>query len=155
MPWGLCLTEVRQEQRAVRALDRIGVATILAKYRDQYRNKVMLFPRYLFVDLLDNWRDIPRADYVKRLFISGDKPCRLPDKYMTELQAKMRPDGTIEMGTQERFHIGQRVQILRGAFRDILATYDGLNSKRQETALVDFLGRKVRMEFQPADLASV
>ena len=138
----------------MRALDRIGVATILAKYRNQYRNKRILFPCYLFVDIVEHWRRIPRADYVRRLFISGDKPCRLPDKYIAELQAKMRPDGTIEMDTQERFHIGQRVQILRGAFRDIIASYDGLNAKQQETVLVDFLGRKVKMEFQPGDLAS-
>ena len=138
----------------MRALDRIGVATILAKYRNQYRNKRILFPCYLFVDIVEHWRRIPRVDYVRRLFISGDKPCRLPDKYIAELQAKMRPDGTIEMDTQERFHIGQRVQILRGAFRDIIASYDGLNAKQQETVLVDFLGRKVKMEFQPGDLAS-
>lgn len=154
MPWGLCLTEHHAEARAARELDRIGARTILAKYRDQYRHKLLLFPRYLFVDLVDHWRQITRTNYVQRLFTSDEKPCIIPDQYMTELQAKMRPDGTIEIDTLERFHIGQRVQIIRGAFRDLIANYDGLNSKLHETALLDFLGRKVKMEFQPGDLAS-
>ena len=155
MPWGLCLTECHQEHKAVRGLDRIGVATILAKYKDRHRNKCILFPRYLFVDIVQDWWKIPRTEYVKRLFTRGDEPCRIPDKYMTDLQARMRPDGTVELEHRERFSIGQRVEIIRGQFKSLLAIYDGITPRKQETALVDILGRKVRVEFHPGDLASV
>jgi transcription antitermination factor NusG len=155
MPWGLALTEHRSESRAARELSRIGVRTILAKYRDQYRHKLLLFPRYLFVDLIDEWRKIFRVNYVQRLFTSGDKPCIVPNRFMTELQAKMKPDGTVTMEPRERFTIGDRVEIIRGQFKSLLATYDGLSPRLQETALIEILGRKVRIEFQPGDLASV
>jgi transcription antitermination factor NusG len=131
------------------------VRTILAKYRNENRKKVTLFPRYLFVDLVDHWRQIVRTNYVQRLFTSGDKPCIVPNRFMTELQAKMKPDGTVTMEPRERFTIGQRVEIIRGQFKSLLATYDGLSLRQQETALIEILGRKVRVEFQPGDLASV
>ena len=50
MPWGLCLTEHHSEARAARELDRIGVRTILAKYRTENPQNAALFPRYLFLD---------------------------------------------------------------------------------------------------------
>jgi transcription antitermination factor NusG len=131
------------------------VCTILAKYRDQYRHKCLLFPRYLFVELINEWRQIFRVDYVQRLFTSGDKPCIVPNRFMAELQAKMKPDGTVAMEPRERFTIGDRVEIIRGQFKSLLAVYDGLSPRQQETALIEILGRKVRVEFQPGDLASV
>jgi transcription antitermination factor NusG len=155
MPWGLCLTEHHSEARGARELNRIGVRTILAKYRNENRKKVILFPRYLFVDLVDHWRQIARTNYVRRLFVSGNLPCRVPDQFMNELQAKMSPDGTVAMEPRERFTIGTRVEIIRGQFKSLLATYDGLSPRKQETALIEILGRKVRVEFQPGDLASV
>jgi transcription antitermination factor NusG len=155
MPWGLCVTEHHGEARAARELSRIGARTILAKYRDQYRHKLLLFPRYLFVDLIDQWWKIAHANYVQRLFTSDHRPCRVPDQFMTELQAKMSPDGTVAMEPRERFTIGDRVEIIRGQFKSLLATYDGLSPRQQETALIEILGRKVRVEFQPGDLASV
>ena len=155
MPWGLCVTEHHSEARAARELERIGARTILAKYRDQYRHKLFLFPRYLFVDLIENWWQIARTNYVQRLFVSDNKPCIVPNKFMAELQAKMKPDGTVTMEPRERFTIGDRVEIIRGQFKTLLATYDGLSSRQQETALIEILGRKVRVEFQPGDLASV
>jgi transcription antitermination factor NusG len=156
MPWGLCVTEHHGEARAARELSRIGVRTILAKYYNhRHRHKCLLFPRYLFVDLVDHWRQITRTDYVQRLFTSGDNPCIVPNRFMAELQAKMKPDGTITMEPRERFTIGTRVEIIRGQFKSLLATYDGLSLRKQETALIEILGRKVRVEFQPGDLAPV
>ena len=136
----------------MRALDRIGVTTILAKYRNQYRNKRILFPGYLFVDIVADWWKIPRVDYIRRLLRAATNPANSLTSTSPNFRPRCAPMA-LSMDTQERFHIGQRVQILRGAFRDIIANYDGLLQAAGNGA--DQAPRPEGQNgFQPGDLAS-
>ena len=158
--WYVVYTQPSAEAKAEENLRRQGFTTYLPRYRKCRRHARRtdtvlrpLFPRYLFVavDLLhDRWRSILSTFGVSDLVCHGSRPTPIPDAVVATLRAT-EADGLIEEGRlADSLKVGDRVQIVSGAFADLIGNFQGMADADRVFVLLELLGRQVRTEI-PAE----
>jgi len=98
-----------------------------------------LFPRYLFVWIIDHWYALFGTFGVSSLIMNGDKPAKLPEGWVEQLRE--REIGGLIVLNASRFKKGQRVQVTGGLFAGQRGLYQGMTSRQREVILLDALGR--------------
>jgi len=157
MPWTVAFTKPNLERAAARHLDRMGLVSFLPCYRNQYRRKQLLLPRYLFLLIEEGWQRAWRARGVVKLFMRDEvMPFSLPkiDLFIDGLKAREH-DGVVDMKDEgSRFSPGQRLRVVRGQFSRMMAVYDRRNSRGNDEGFVEIMGRQTRVEFQSDQLSA-
>jgi transcription antitermination factor NusG len=157
LEWGVAETKLQQERRAALHLYQAGIQFYLPSYRNENRHKALLLPRYIFFKICDHWHKAFRIYAIARIILNGDQPAIIDNNYISNLQSKEDADGQVVLPVN-KFKPGQALRILRGQFQDMLAIYDGQKTNRHgqvAVASVEFLGRKIPVEFDPSALVSV
>jgi transcriptional antiterminator RfaH len=155
--WIVAQTQAQRENFAKKNLERAGLETYLPRIRTRRNKKTRiapLFPRYLFVRIINSWYIVATTMGVTKLITNGEKPASLPDKVIKELRSRER-GGFVQLPNPRRMRDGQRVRILRGAFKDRIAIIDchaGMSDRERERVLLDCLGRKVAVELDRVDI---
>lgn len=152
--WAVVTTFPRSETLALAQLRQQGFvcyAPVERAYRVRNGTRSpylrLLFPRYLFIWVVDQWRSVLGTFGVSRLLMNGERPSRLPVGWVDGMRSREK-NGAVEL-PKERFYLGQRVQVARGLFRGQRGLYQGMTSRQREVVLLDALGR---VELAPADL---
>lgn len=149
----VAFTKPNAERIAARHLLRFGIETYLPCYRNEHRNRVLLFSRYVFIKLTRDWHWAYRARGIAHLFLRDDEtPVILPDAFIEGLRARER-NGVVDL-REGRFKAGQRLRVIRGQFNKMIAVYERQNQRGNDEALVEILGRQVKVEFGPEQLAA-
>jgi transcription antitermination factor NusG len=104
----------------------------------------LIFPRYVFVWIIDRWHELFSTIGVSRVLMigSGDdaQPARCPDSWINGMRAQER-DGLITLPKPPRFDRGQRVTVSSGMFAGFKGLYQGATSRQREVVLLEHLGR--------------
>jgi transcriptional antiterminator RfaH len=153
--WYVVQTQPNAEGKAVAHLGRQGFVTYFPRYMKRRRHArrvdhvgAALFPRYLFVSIdvaSQRWRSIYSTVGVSQLVGSGDMPTPVSDAIVETLRQREDAAGFIQLEHKPPFHVGDKVRVLDGMFRDCLGLYDGMPDRERVAILLDLLGRKVRV----------
>jgi transcriptional antiterminator RfaH len=156
--WAVVTTQPAAESRALAHLEWQGFTAYGPRekiVRVRQGRKVSearwLFPRYLFVWIIDRWYDLLSTIGISKLLMNGDVPAQLPPGFVEALKARER-GGLITLPKPHRFKIGQRVQVAGGIFDGARGLYRGMTSKLREIVVLDALG--ARVELAPNSLRS-
>jgi transcriptional antiterminator RfaH len=153
--WFVAHTHSHAEVKATVHLGRQGFEVYLPRYLKRRRHArrietvaAPLFPRYLFVavDLtVQRWRSIYSTVGVTRLVCNGDEPTAVPEGVVESLRSREDTDGFIKLDFRPRFHAGDKIRVLDGAFTSCLGLFEGMADRDRIAILLDLLGRKVRV----------
>lgn len=153
--WFVAHTHPRAETKATWHLNRQGFDVYLPRYlkRRRHARKIEtvaapLFPRYLFVAVdmtAQRWRSIHSTVGVARFVSTGDQPTAVPEGIVEGLKRRENSDGFVRLDCRPRFHLGDQIRVLEGAFSDCLGLFEGFSERERVTILLDLLGRKVRV----------
>ena len=153
--WSVAQTQVMRETTAITNLEREGFTVYAPKIKQVDRGRlriVPLFQGYVFVRIGEFWSPVVKTVGIVRLLRQGEVPAKLEDEFVIALQRRER-DGFVRLPkTPPRLNKGDTVRVMRGTFAGHLAVYDGMTAKERELVLLEFLGRKVRLEMAPADI---
>ena len=153
--WFVVHTHPRAEVKATHHLARQGFEAYLPRYLKRRRHArrietvaAPLFPRYLFVSVnlaAERWRSIHSTIGVAHFVCNGDEPATVPDGIVEALKLREDADGFVKFNYRPRFHAGDKIRVLDGAFADCLGLFEGFSERERVTILLDLLGRKVRI----------
>jgi transcriptional antiterminator RfaH len=153
--WYVAQTQPNAEKKAITHLDRQGFITYLPRYLKRRRHArraeivpAPLFPRYLFVEIdtaVQRWRSIYSTLGVSRLVGHGDVPTPVSDHVVSTLKSREDAEGFIKLDDRPTLRMGDKIQVLDGAFADCLGLYEGMKDCDRVAILLDLLGRKVRV----------
>jgi transcription antitermination factor NusG len=107
---------------------------------------IQLFPGYLFVNIVDQWRVLRSLTNVTGVISDGAGPLGLDDDYIHILKAR-EVGGIIELPAKPpRFRSGQQVTIsdLRDPFYGVTGVFDGMKGDERCAVLLHLLGKVTR-----------
>jgi transcription antitermination factor NusG len=110
-----------------------------------------LFPSYTFLRVVTGWWQARWAPSTCGLVMDGTTPAKVPDAVIPEIRSRER-EGAIELPPKVR--LGDRVRVLRGAFRDHLAIYAGMTGRDRVAVLLRLLGGERRILLPRCDIES-
>ena len=158
--WYVAQTRFRCENLARANLRRQCYEVYLPQYLKRRRHarrtewvKAPLFPRYLFVRLdIGNalWRPVRSTIGVHSLVCNGETPAAVPAGAVEDIRSRQNEDGMVILGAGQTFGKGQQVQVLSGAFSDLVGLYDCATDDERVIILLDLLGRQTRVRI-PAE----
>lgn len=154
--WAVVETEAQQEHVARLLIMRLGYETYLPRIK--HRSRITpLFPRYLFVRIVDRWYPVRWTPHVLRILMFGE--CPAPDAKLEStlmLIRKQERAGLVKLPSAQQVMLkkGQQVRIVRGSFEGQIAIYDGMSGKDRERVLLNLLGQAVPVELPSRDIAA-
>ena len=153
--WYVVHTHPHAEAKATAHLSRQGFDIYFPCYVKRRRHArrietvtAPLFPRYLFVAIdlnAQRWRSICSTVGVSRLVCNGEDPSPVPVGIVEALKNREDGNGFIKLDCRTRFHVGDRIRVLDGAFSSCLGLFEGMAERERIAILLDLLGRKVRV----------
>jgi transcriptional antiterminator RfaH len=151
--WAVVQTEAQRENAVRLLLSHIGIHCYFPRIK--IRKRITgLFPGYLFVQLGARWYPVLWTPHVIRLLMAGDRPARLDDAIIADLQRRER-NGLVKLPQPPHLHRGQRVRVISGPMEGQLGIYEGMTGKDRERVLLELLGRKVRIELSAKHLEPI
>lgn len=155
LPWSVAQTHANASGIAATNLARQGFETYSPRFRSRATRAVhQLFPGYLFVLLAERWRAVSSTVGVCRLLMSCDEsPAVVSDEVVEQLRSRHDDEGLVKIN-QRKFHRGQSAYVLRGAFADQLAVYDGQCGSDRAFVLLSWLGAQRRVAIDEDNLAA-
>jgi transcription antitermination factor NusG len=114
----------------------------------EHKKISVMFPRYLFVWIEDQWRSLLGTSGVAAVLLDCGKPAPLPANFVDGLKAKENKNGCVYL-PRYRYRKGQTVQITGGVFSGLFGMYQGSCSHDREVVLLNVLGR---VELASSDL---
>lgn len=158
MSWYLLQTKPRAENIALENLSNQGykcylpmlTAEILLKNKIE-RQKVPLFPRYLFIDLeLDFsskcWAPIRSTKGVTQLVRFGVEPAKVDAGLINLIRARELQDGSY---TKPLFKSGDRLKVQCGPFAGFDSIYQGMDPEMRIIVLLEFMNKNLEIRLQP------
>lgn len=113
--------------------------------------RTQLFPDYIFVRVIDQWRALLSTLGVRRLLMSSDeKPAQIKSSIIRELQRAEDESGLVALGP--KFKVGDKVQVKRGPFAYCTGLYDGQSDKDRSLVLLSWLGASRSVAFEEDNL---
>ena len=153
--WYVAHTHPHAEAKATAHLTRQGFDIYFPRYIKRRRHArrietvpAPLFPRYLFVAIdlnAQRWRSIFSTVGVSRLVCNGEDPSPVPVGIVEALKSREDANGFIKLDCRPRFHVGDKIRVLDGAFSSCLGLFEGMAERERVAILLDLLGRKVRV----------
>jgi transcriptional antiterminator RfaH len=153
--WYVAQTQPNAENKALVNLQHQGFVTYLPRYLKRRRHarrvelvSAPLFPRYLFVQIdtaIQRWRSIYSTFGVSRLVGHSDTPTPVAEKVIAMLRSQEDAAGYIHFDHRPAFRVGDKIQVVGGAFADCFGLYEGMKDSDRVAILLDLLGRKVRV----------
>jgi transcriptional antiterminator RfaH len=101
-----------------------------------------MFPRYLFVWIVDRWHALHSTIGISTVIMSGDTPAHLPNGWVESMKRREHK-GLITL--PPRFAKGQRVEVTGGLFVGAKALYQGMSSHQREIVILEALGVRVEL----------
>jgi len=158
MFWSVAITKPNNENRAEVNLVRQGYLTYLPKYLSKVGKEIkvkILFPRYIFVRIEDQWHRINNTFGISRVLLNNEsKPAVVSDKIIDNLKLKEDNKGLISLPEPPKFKQGESVRVANGSFSGYRALYDGMRPNERARVLIEMLGQQVSIELDERDLVS-
>lgn len=134
MSWAVIMTHPNRERVADENIRRQGFETWLPRTADG-----VLFPRYLFVSIIDVWHTLLSTIGVSAVLRNGEQPAYVREDQWRELRAR-ESKGFVVL-PKHGFERGQTVRIDEGMFFGEQGLYDGMVGEQRAWVLLRALGR--------------
>jgi transcription antitermination factor NusG len=154
--WAVACVQTNLTGRAVWHVERQGFQTYLPLCRLSRRSlrTVPLFPGYLFVSIVDQWRCLLGTYGVINLIRSGESPARVGEHEIDLMRRQENSQGVIVLPLT-RFQPGERVRVTRGPLVDRFGIYAGMSARDRIRVLFQMFEREVSVELRERDLIAV
>ena len=156
--WICARTHPNSEKIAIRNLKNqdFGYYQPLILERKIRKNKVQmvetpLFPCYLFVRVIDHWRSLQSTYGVASVLSAGSFPAIVQDKIIQDLKAR-ESNGFIQLPKDDRFGVGDVVQIKTGVFAGQQGLVERMSAKDRQEILLSLLGGGIKVLIPENDL---
>jgi hypothetical protein len=147
--------------RAERSIKRLGVEywnplveTVWISRGRKIGTAVQLFPGYIFVQAVTEWRALVRSPGVTGVISDGDGPLTIPGCVIAELQARAGADGLFTLEKPERFHVGQKLAY-RSVGQEWPVLFEGMSGLERCAVLMKIFNRYTRQVVPIAELSEV
>ena len=140
--WAVVHTQPSSERKVEGRLTQQGFKCylpILGERKAGVFRESVLFPRYLFLFVEDQWRCVLGTFGVTRVLLDNDRPARLPTRFVEELKGRENRKGYIEI-PRERYRRGERIKITGGVFEGQYGLNVSAKHSDREIILLDILG---------------
>jgi transcriptional antiterminator RfaH len=159
--WHLIYTKSQQEKVALDNLSRQNYQCYLPlinKEKISQGKKILskepMFPRYLFVRLshdgLQNWAPIRSTKGVSHIVNFGGLAANLDDEMMDNLKLKIDKALVVKV-----FSAGDKVQILKGPFKDMEAIFNTYKGEERAMLFLNFMAKNLTAKFDLRDFKKV
>lgn len=151
--WTVAQLETHSEHLAERCLALRGYATYAPRIAAA-RRRVLLFPNYIFVSIVDGkfWNARWAAGVAKLLTNGGNEPAPVADAIIAELRSREGRDGLVRLPRPPGLQRGDCVRIVHGAFAGQLGLFDGMKPHERVAVLLAILGGQRIIELPKADI---
>lgn len=159
--WAVAQLEANRERLALHCLALAGYTTyaprIAVAKPTQRRSSALLFPGYVFIEIVSGWWSARWSAGVARLVLAGDAPARVPDYVVAELRGREQ-DGLIILPTKPPpglppFAPGDRLRVRSGPFTGLNGLYAGMAPRDRVLVLLTMLGSERTVAFAKDDVA--
>jgi transcriptional antiterminator RfaH len=161
--WLVVTTHPHREALALENLARQGFEAYCPVVRRRVRHARRsqdvlrpLFPGYAFVRSgpnARNWRPILSTRGVRSLVRVGEQPGYVEDQFIASLKAR-EVDGVISRPDAAP-RVGEKIQILGGAFDGLIATILEMGEKNRIVVLMDLLNQRVKVSIDGPSFSSL
>ncbi len=162
--WIALYTKPNQEQLAIENIKRQSYdvyCPMVSKTRRHARKTEMvrrpLFPSYLFVRLnvqCSQWRPLLSTRGVQSLVKFGERLGEVPLGFISDLRAH-EDSGVLDQLIQPKVAPGDKVEIMDGPFKNLIAQVVSLPEKDRVWLLLDMMGQSVRISQKVSALEAV
>jgi transcriptional antiterminator RfaH len=160
--WAVVQTLVRSEDRANHHVERQGFETFLPRMIEvsqvsgrRVERESKMFPGYLFVRVVDQWRCLLGTIGVCDVIRFGEGPALLRDEVVAELRERADRDGLVRVAPPAaRFAVGQRVRVVEGPFTGLMGCVELNLAHDRVRVMLDMFRRAVRVEVETTVLAA-
>jgi transcription antitermination factor NusG len=168
--WLVAYTQPRAETRAKMGIEEIGheVFVPMEKLRQKAENRRLwrqvdrpLFSRYVFVrPRFGYWGDVLAVDGVTDILRNNDVASTVPAAWIDAMR-KAESYGVFDrtQGSPNPFEIGELVRVSAGPYTghnvivaELIAKLKSTTAKKRAKVLLDFMGRKVKIDIDVCEL---
>lgn len=135
--WAVARTKSGCEDIAAENLKNQSIPHYLPKFVDQRtQRKRILFPNYIFVSIVDEWRRVRSTRGILDFLMAGDAPGQIQAHEMRNMKSREIEAGLLVL---EPYKQDQPVIVKRGPAKDQLAVFDGMTSAERCRVLLGWL----------------
>lgn len=152
--WVLARTQPSRENWAAENVKRQGCEFYLPQFEEEVMvgrrgsKKIVtmkrpLFPSYLFVHTMGQWRFLLGTFGVSSVMQENGTAAIVPDSAIDQLRSR-EVNGLIVLPSRQSRHFekGDSVRVTEGSFLGYQGIYEGLGANDRVKVLLDFMGRK-------------
>jgi transcriptional antiterminator RfaH len=159
--WIVLRTRTGREAWAMENAIALGFTCYLPKVLEAHRRngvKTMtaapLFPAYLFTAITDQWRILLNTYGVIGVILRGAEPDTIPKAVIENLRSRETPDGFIQLPKKApMLGVNSKIRVNSGPFAGHAGLVTGMPGHQRCRVLLDFLGRKVTVLIQEANVS--
>lgn len=151
--WACLQTKPQCERRAEDWIKRAGFTTMLPMLRERDRIGP-LFPRYLFVQIIDCWYDLRWLPGVSKILLNIEGvPAHVPEQEIEGLEKLMR-EGVVDLPPAPQWYVGQELEMrdLNHMLAGKTLIFQGMRSKDRVKVLLHWLGSDRVVDLPIVDL---
>jgi transcriptional antiterminator RfaH len=141
--WSVARTEPNRDAFAAASAMALGFTVFAPRVLTRAKRVAPLFPSYLFVQIVDQWRLLERTMGFSHMVRFGDAPSRVPDAQIESLKSRIH-DGFVTLppppSARRAFKKGEPVRIVAGPFEGLNAIHSGMSTRAREIVLLEMLG---------------
>jgi transcription antitermination factor NusG len=146
--WIVAITQPNRERWALENIDRQNYEFYLPRVAERVRaarrisefRTRPLFPRHIFVRIVDRWHSLLSTHGVRGVIMFGENLAVVPEKDIQRIRAMEDEKGLVVLPQLRK---GQKVLFRRGSFAGQSGLYQGQSSQDRCKVLLAYLGRMV------------
>jgi transcription antitermination factor NusG len=151
--WAVAVTEPLGECRAAAHCERAGFSTYLPKFLSPKNRITPLFPRYLFVAVGDQWRQLLTTIGVQSVVLTAKGPALLPDSIIADIRSRCDRNGVFIPPPRIRpYRRGDRVRVDCGPMIGLEGIVARMRGRDRVEILLSMLGRRTAVHVYEGDL---
>jgi hypothetical protein len=155
------LTGLDNGGRAERSIKRLGVdffnpicETAWITRGRKVLKSVQLFPGYIFVNAVTEWRQLVRSPGVTGVISDGAGPLGVPGCVIEELRARADEDGLFSLEKPDRFFPGQKL-VYNNMGQEWPVLFEGMSGLERCSVLMKIFNRYTRVVVPEMELSEV
>lgn len=161
--WFALHTKAYSERKVAVRLNRHDIETYVPEMQSESEHSnartIPFFPGYMFVNVdmdkanPNHWRFTPGVRY---LVSYGDEPIVVHEELIRAIRQQLTALQTRQRQPQARFHPGERVRIINGPLKDMVAIFEGPTEPAERVqVLLEIMSRYKRVRISESALEQV
>jgi len=160
--WTLVISQANKERLATQNISNQGYEYYLPVFREKIVKKEttfevtkVLFPRYIFVKVVQQWASLTGTYGVSSILMDGISPKIIPERVLDKIRARQDKDGFVVLEEKDKLSQGTSVKVTEGPLRDTIGIFQGMSNDERAVVLFKMLGSEQRLKLPPKLLVVV